>query len=65
MFRGDVVRAREEFADSRFQLLLYIIEYASAEERAAKKPKRPSADWFYGERIRTSVHGSHNVIVPS
>ena len=40
-------------------------KYASAEERAAKlEPEndRPPF-WFYGESIRTSVHGSHIVIV--
>ena len=39
-------------------------QYASAEERAAKKPENDCPPfWFYGESIRTSVHGPHNVIV--
>ena len=35
-------------------------KYATAEERVAKKTEndRPPF-WFYGESIRTSVHGSH------
>ena len=35
-------------------------KHTSAEERAAKIPEndRPPY-WFYGESIRTSVHGSH------
>ena len=39
-------------------------KYATAEERVAKKTEndRPPF-WFYGESIRTSVHGSHFVIV--
>ena len=31
--------------------------------RGEKPENDPSAMWFYGESIRTSVHGSHNVIV--
>ena len=37
-------------------------KYASAEERAAKKTENNRLPyWFYGESIRTSVHGSHIV----
>ena len=39
-------------------------KYASAEERAAKNQKTTVRHfWLYGESIRTSVHGSHIVIV--
>jgi len=36
-------------------------KYASAEERAAKNQNDRPPFWFYGENIRTSVHGSHIV----
>ena len=39
-------------------------KYASAEERAVKKTENDRVPfWFYGESIRTSVHGSHSAIV--
>ena len=38
-------------------------KYASAKDHAAKTENDPPPFWFYGESIRTSVHGSHIVIV--
>ena len=39
-------------------------EYASAEERVTKKTENDHPPfWFYGESIRTSVHGSYFVLL--